>query len=165
MLIAFRLTFCFSLHDQEVTNLRCQIGTSSSKLVDDVIIRHVFTEHGAIMAAAVLNSPRAVEMSVQVVRAFVRLREMLASNRELAQKLAELERKLEGHDAAIRNLFEAIRQLLNSPEPPRKQIGFHVKESKARYAVKLGKRSGAQVGSLILSPFFIGLKYLFALLC
>lgn len=86
------------------------------------------------MAAAVLNSPRAVEMSVQVVRAFVRLREMLASNRELAQKLAELERKLGGHDVAIRNLFEAIRQLLNSPEPPRKQMGFHVKEHRARYA-------------------------------
>ena len=73
-------------------------------------------------------------MSVQVVRAFVRLREMLASNRELAQELAELERKLEGHDAAIRNLFEAIRQLLNSPEPPRKQIGFQVKERRPRYA-------------------------------
>lgn len=96
---------------------------------------YVFTEHGAVMASMVLNSPRAIEMSVRVVRAFVRLREMLASNRELAQKLAELEHKLEGHDAAIRNLFEAIRQLLDSPKPPRKQIGFHVKERAIRYAV------------------------------
>ena len=131
----FPSDFVFQLTRQEVTNLRCQIGTSSSEYGGRRYHPYVFTEHGAIMAAMVLNSPRAVEMSVQVVRAFVRLREMLASNRELAQKLAELERKLEGHDAAIRNLFEAIRQLLNSPESPRKQIGFHVKERRARYAV------------------------------
>lgn len=75
---------------------------------------------------------------MQVVRAFIRLRELLTSNTELADKLAELERKLEGHDAAIRNLFDAIRQLLTSPEPPRRAIGFHVKESKARYRTRLG---------------------------
>ena len=88
------------------------------------------------MLASVLNSPVAVEASVRVVRAFVRLREMLASNRELAQKLGELERKLEGHDVAIRNLFEAIRQLLRPPEPKRRKIGFHVKETTGRYAVR-----------------------------
>jgi cell division septum initiation protein DivIVA len=95
------------------------------------------------MAAMVLNSPRAVEMSVRVVRAFVRLREMLASNRELAQRLDELERKLEGHDDAIRNLFEAIRQLLSTPEPKRRKIGFHVKETAGRYSVRTrcGKNS------------------------
>jgi phage regulator Rha-like protein len=130
----FPADFVFQLTLQEVANLRCQFGTSSSGYGGRRYHPYVFTEHGAIMAAMVLNSPRAVEMSVQVVRAFVRLREMLVSNRELAQKLAELERKLEGHDAAIRNLFEAIRQLLNSPEPTRKQIGFHVKERRARYA-------------------------------
>jgi len=85
-----------------------------------------FTEHGAIMAANVLNSPRAVEVSVQVVRAFVRLREMLASNAELAQKLNELERK---YDAQFRVVFDAIRQLMSPPEPQRKQIGFtHTKK-------------------------------------
>jgi len=126
--------FVFQLTPQEVADLRCQIGTSNEGRGGRRYHPYVFTEHGAIMAAMVLNSPRAVEMSVQVVRAFIRLREMLASNRELAQKLAELERKLEGHDAAIRNLFEAIRQLLNSPEPPRKQIGFQVKERRTRYA-------------------------------
>ena len=95
------------------------------------------------MLASVLNSPVAVEASVRVVRAFVRLREILASNRELSQKLAELERKFEGHDNSIRNLFEAIRQLLRSPEPKRRKIGFHVKEAPGRYAVRTrgGKNS------------------------
>jgi hypothetical protein len=79
------------------------------------------------MAANVLNSPRAVQMSVIVVRAFVRLREMLATNKTLAAKLAELEHKLEGHDQAIHNLFETIRQLLKVPEPKPRRIGFHAK--------------------------------------
>ena len=136
--------FVFQLTSEEADSLTSQNARSKTGRGGRRHIPYAFTEHGAIMAAMVLNSPRAVEMSVQVVRAFVRLREMLTSNRELAQKLAELERKLEGHDAAIRNLFEAIRQLLNSPEPPRKQIGFHVKEGKARYAMKLGKRSGGK---------------------
>jgi hypothetical protein len=90
---------------------------------------YVFTEHGAIMLAAVLNSPLAVQASVQVVRAFVRLRELLNNNKELSQKLKELERKLEKHDGAIRGLFDAIRQLMNPPEPKRRQIGFHVKDA------------------------------------
>jgi hypothetical protein len=129
----FPKDFAFQLTRQEFTNLISQIAISSS-YGGRRKLPWVFTEHGAIMLASVLNSPVAVQASVQVVRAFVRLREMLASNRELAQKLADLERKLGGHDAAIRNLFEAIRQLLNSPEPPRKQIGFQVKERRARYA-------------------------------
>jgi hypothetical protein len=90
---------------------------------------YAFTEHGAIMLASVLNSPLAVQASVQVVRAFVRLRELLNNNKELAQKLKELERKLEKHDGAIRGLFDAIRQLMNPPEPKRRQIGFHVKDA------------------------------------
>jgi hypothetical protein len=130
----FPSDFAFQLTRQELTNLMSQFATSSS-YGGRRKLPWVFTEHGAIMLASVLSSPVAVHASVQVVRAFVRLREMLASNRELAQKLTELERKLEGHDAAIHNLFEAIRQLLNSPEPPRKQIGFQVKERRARYAV------------------------------
>ena len=99
-----------------------------------------FTEHGAIMAAMVLKTPRAVEMSVQVVRAFIRLREMLATNKELAHKLAELERKLEGHDQAIGNIFEAIRQLLSQPEPKRSRIGFEVKEKRVGYGLGLSPR-------------------------
>jgi len=87
----------------------------------------VFTDYGAIMAANVLNSKRAVAASVQVVRAFVRLRQMLASNTELARKLAELEKK---YDVQFKVVFDAIRQLMTPPEPKRKQIGFHAKSLK-----------------------------------
>ena len=85
---------------------------------------NAFTEHGAIMAAGVLNSERAVELSVFVVRAFVRLRELLATNKELAVKLAELERRLEGHDASIQTLVEAIRQLMAQTDEDKRRIGF-----------------------------------------
>ena len=86
----------------------------------------VFTEHGALMAASVLRSPTAFQLSVAVIRAFVQLREMLAGNRELAAKLAELERRVAGHDEAIGNIFEAIRQLLAPGEEAEKEkIGFH----------------------------------------
>ena len=78
---------------------------------------YAFTEHGTIMAANVLNSPQAVRMSVFVVRAFVKLREMMSTHKELAHKLAELERKLQNHDESIRSLVVAIRQLMASPEP------------------------------------------------
>jgi hypothetical protein len=107
-----------------------------SRLRFSPVLPHAFTEHGAIMLANVLNSDRAVEASVQVVRAFVRLREMLSSNRELAHKLAVLERHIATHDEQIQAIFEAIHQLLNPPEPPRKEIGFHVKEDGAPYRVK-----------------------------
>ncbi len=86
---------------------------------------NAFTEHGAIMVAGILNTPRAVEVSVFVVRAFVKLREMLAAHKELAHKLAELERKVEGHDNAIKALVGAIRQLMTPPPEPKKgRIGF-----------------------------------------
>ena len=86
---------------------------------------YVFTEHGAIMAASVLNSARAVQVSVLVVRTFVKLREMLATHKELANKLAELERKVGTHDEAIRGLVAAIRQLMTPPPAPSKgKIGF-----------------------------------------
>jgi len=77
------------------------------------------------MLASVLRSPRAVAVSVVLVRAFVHLRELLSTHRDLAAKLTELERKLAGHDHAIRNLFEAIRQLLETPAPAPKEMGFH----------------------------------------
>jgi hypothetical protein len=83
-----------------------------------------FTEYGAVMVASVLNSKRAVDVSVYVVRAFVKLREMLGAHRELAQKLSELETKVESHDRRIRLLFEAIRQLMEPPMPKSRRIGF-----------------------------------------
>jgi hypothetical protein len=90
------------------------------------VLPWAFTEHGAIMAAGVLNTPRAIEVSVYVVRAFVRLRQILAGHKELARKLDELERKVASHDEAIRTLVAAIRQLAEPPAgPKRRQIGFH----------------------------------------
>ena len=85
---------------------------------------YAFTEHGAIMAANVLNSSRAIEASVFVVRAFIKLREILATHKELAQKLMELEERLSTHDKAICSLFDAIRELMAPPIPKRRKIGF-----------------------------------------
>ena len=82
----------------------------------------MFTEHGALMAATILNSPTAIRMSVEIINAFVRLRQMALSVEELARKVHSLERK---YDGQFKTLFDAIRQLLAPPDPPRKRIGFH----------------------------------------
>jgi hypothetical protein len=89
------------------------------------------------MLSSVLRSERAVQVNVAIMRAFVSLRRMLAGNHALARKLAELEHRLEGHDASIRFLFEAIRQLMAPPPaPPKPEIGFHVMEDSVPYRVK-----------------------------
>lgn len=129
--------FVFQLTPAEDHALTSQIARSNKGRGGRRTLPFAFTEHGVIMAAMVLNSPRAVAMSTHVVRAFVRLREMLASNVALAQKLTELERRLEGHDHAIHNLFETVRQLLSLPSPPRRQIGFHAQEGQGRYATSM----------------------------
>ena len=117
--------FLFRLSSAEVEALnRSQNATGSQKHRDPRFRPHVFTEHGAIMAALVLNTHRAMEISVYVVRAFVRLRETLSSNRELAARLGELERKIDTHDEAIAGILRAIRQLMNPPGPKRRGIGF-----------------------------------------
>ena len=117
--------FMFQLTAGEVFKLnRSQIVTGSQKHRDPRFPPYAFTEHGALMLANVLNSERAAQTSVQVVRAFVRLRQMLASNAELARKLAALENK---YDAQFKVVFDAIRQLMSPPEPKRREIGFHVK--------------------------------------
>ena len=91
---------------------------------------YVFTEHGAIMAANVLNSPYAIQMSVYVVRAFVQLRHVIVQHKELASRLAEFERAVTSHDGHIETLFEAIRQLMAPPERTSRRIGFRGKEEK-----------------------------------
>jgi hypothetical protein len=120
--------FLFRLTAEEVAVLRSQSATSEDlRKVGRGGARYrpfAFTEHGAIMAATILSSPRAVEMSLYVVRAFVQLRELLTSNAELAHKLNELERKLEGHDEAIVAILAAIRELMNPPASKRRAIGF-----------------------------------------
>ena len=83
-----------------------------------------FTEHGALMAASVLNSPRAVQMSVFVIRAFVRLRDLGRSHAQLAAKLDALEQKVAGHDTDLEQMFSVLRSLINPPRKPRRQIGF-----------------------------------------
>lgn len=111
--------------------LRSQIATSSPGRHGGRRYRpYAFTEHGAIMAASVLNTPRAIEVSVYVVRAFVKLRELLSTHKEMAGKLAELERKVAGHDAAVQSLVAAIRRLMEPPAPPRPRIGFRAAEGK-----------------------------------
>jgi len=117
--------FMFRLTQAETETLnRSQIVTGSQKHRDPRFPPFAFTEHGAIMAATVLNSPRAVEMSVYVVRAFVQLRELLASNTALARKLNELEGKLKNHDEAITAILSAIRELMHPPAPKRRGIGL-----------------------------------------
>ena len=117
--------FMFRLTRTETEALnRSQIATGSQKHRDPRFPPYVFTEHGAIMAATILSSPRAIEMSVYVVRAFVHLRELLASNTALARKLNELEGKLKNHDEAITAILSAIRELMNPPAPKRRGIGF-----------------------------------------
>jgi hypothetical protein len=87
---------------------------------------YAFTEHGAIMAANVLNSPQAVAMSVYVVRAFIQQREVLAANASLLKRLAEIDKTLLLHDSALRDIYQRLQPLLQpAPEPPRKKIGFH----------------------------------------
>jgi hypothetical protein len=120
----FPSDFLFRLSRIEYANLRSQIATSSSDHGGRRYLPHAFTEHGAIMAATVLNSKRAIEMSLFVVRAFVRMREASAANRQIVAKLAELERRLERHDGDIQQLIEAIRELM-APEPANpRRIGF-----------------------------------------
>jgi phage regulator Rha-like protein len=118
--------FRFPLSQDEYEALRSQFATlKPGRGQHRKYLPYVFTEHGAIMAAAVLNTPRAVEMSLYVVRAFVRLREMLASNKALSRKLDELERKLATHDQAIVGILNAIRELMRAPEPPpKRRMGF-----------------------------------------
>jgi hypothetical protein len=117
--------FSFQLTREETRNLKSQSVISSLQHGGTRKVRRVFTEQGVAMLASVLRTERAVAMSIAIVRAFMQLREILATHRELAAKLAELESKLEGHDSAIVNLFETIRQLLASPEPNHtRKIGF-----------------------------------------
>ncbi|MBI5330607.1 MAG: ORF6N domain-containing protein [Betaproteobacteria bacterium] len=97
-----------------------------SKLKYSPHLPYAFTEHGAIMAATILNAPKAVEMSVFVVRAFVELREILSTHRELAAKLTELEHKVSSHDQALAGVIDAIRQLMSPPNPKKRPIGFTV---------------------------------------
>jgi phage regulator Rha-like protein len=128
----FPSDFVFQLTSKEHATLRSQFATSNKSRGGRRYTPYAFTEHGAIMAATVLNSERAVQMSVFVVRAFVRLREMLATNRRLAGKIDELENRLDTHDSTIQDLIEAIKELMTPREPSRVRIGFQLPPGKAK---------------------------------
>ena len=120
----FPSDFIFRLSRAENEDLRSQFATSSFAHGGRRYLPHAFTEHGAVMAATVLNSKRAIDMSIFVVRAFVRMREAFVMNQQIVVKLADIERRLDGHDADIQEIVEAIRKLMVPPKAHRRRIGF-----------------------------------------
>jgi hypothetical protein len=119
----FPLGFIFQLTAKESESLRLQNATSNSQRGGRRYRPYAFTEHGAIMAATVLNFPRAVKMSVFVVRAFVHFRQLVVNNRELAAKLDEIESRLKTHDSAISEIVAALRELMMPKPASRSRIG------------------------------------------
>ena len=121
----FPVDFMFPLTAEEFDGLRSQIVTSNVGRGGRRHLPSVFTEHGVVMAASVLSSPQAVEVSVFVVRAFVKLRQLAMAHKDMAAKLDQLERKVGDHDESIRQLVSAIRQLMAVPAPKPRRMGFH----------------------------------------
>src|SRR6266496_1883920 len=136
--------FVLQLSSAEYESLRLQFATSNEGRGGRRYLPYAFTEHGAIMAATVLNSKRAIEMSIFVVRAFVRMREALAANQQIAAKLTELEHRLENHDGTIQELVAAIRELMLPPPPNRRRSGFETPP-------RAGKMNGRSI-SLVRHP-------------
>jgi len=132
--------FLFRLSEEEKAEVVANCDHLSN-LKFSRTLPYAFTEHGAIMAASVLNTPRAIEASIFVVRAFVRLRQMVSTHKELSVKLSELESKIENHDESIEAIFEAIRQLMAPPEKSRGKIGFDIKERRAAYGGKRKRKT------------------------
>jgi hypothetical protein len=128
--------FVIHLTAKEASNLRSQNVISSSGHGGRRYLPYAFTEHGAIMAASVLNSKRAVEMSIFVVRAFVRMREALAANQQLLAKLEELESRVEDHDANIQGLIETIRELMKPLPATGRRIGFSLPAESGKRSAK-----------------------------
>lgn len=120
--------FMFQITGREMESLRFQIETSKAGRGGRRYLPHAFTEQGVAMLSGILNSKRAVQVNIQIMRTFTRLREMISSHKELSRKLTELEQKIESHDEHIHSLFEAIRQLMDPPlKSGVKKIGFRAK--------------------------------------
>jgi hypothetical protein len=125
---------------QVALSLRFQFGTSKvSGRGGRRYLPYAFTEHGALMLASVLNSPKAIEASIYVVRAFVRMRNILTAHKEIAEKLRELEQKISSHDADIQTIINVLKELMATPEQPKKRIGFRVEEPHATYPARRKK--------------------------
>jgi len=131
--------FSFQLTPEEFQNLRSQFVISSWG--GRRYPPYAFTEHGVAMLSSVLRSRQAIQVNIGIMRAFMRLRETLSLHKELAGRLAVLERKIESHDESIRTLFEAIRQLMASPVKPRRSTGFSVREPRPIYRVRSRHRA------------------------
>ncbi|MDO9289668.1 MAG: ORF6N domain-containing protein [Thermodesulfovibrionales bacterium] len=125
----FPADFMFQLSNQEFVNLKSQIVTSSWGGIRRAN-PYAFTEQGIAMLSSVLRSKRAIEVNIHIMRAFVKLRELMATHKDLARKLADMEKK---YDAQFKVVFDAIRQLMTPPEPKKRKIGFEVRESRAKY--------------------------------
>ena len=117
--------FAFQLTRKELTNLKCQIGTSSSGWGGRRTLPWPFTEQGVAMLSSVLRSPQAAVVNIEIMRAFVRLREMIGTHADLARRLDELERRFRGHDEQFVVVFDAIRQLMAPPQTPPSELGYH----------------------------------------
>ncbi|MGA7274510.1 MAG: ORF6N domain-containing protein [Candidatus Udaeobacter sp.] len=126
--------FMFRLKAGEVRNLRFQFGIS--RWGGRRAIPYAFTEQGIAMLSSVLNSDRAVKVNIAIMRAFVKLRQILETSRELSKKFAELEQRVGKHDDEIAAILEAIRQLMVARERPRREIGFHVRERARQYRAR-----------------------------
>ncbi len=128
--------FAFSLTADE----KAEVVTNCDHLARlrfSPVLPRAFTEHGALMAATVLNSSRAVAMSLYIIRAFVKMREDLAANDAILKRLAEIDKTLLLHDAGLREIYQKLRPLLEPPpSPPKPEIGFHVNEEKLPYRVR-----------------------------
>ena len=130
----FPADFMFQLTPEEAGSLlrsRSQLVTLKKRGKNIKYLPYAFTEQGVAMLSSVLRSERAVQVNVAIMRAFVGLRRLLATNEVLARKLVELERRLEGHDQAIKSLFDAIRELMAPPVKPKREIGFHASGNEA----------------------------------
>jgi hypothetical protein len=152
----FPVDFMFQLTSEETRSLRSQFMTTNRQVVEREVPAtnwsqfvtssskhrgatyrpYAFTEQGIAMLSSVLNSERAVKVNIAIMRAFVKLRETLETNREFARKFSELEKRIGKHDEEITAIIEAIRQLMMPPETPRREIGFHVREKPPRYRTR-----------------------------
>jgi hypothetical protein len=135
-LLRFPADFMFVLNYQEVRNLRFQFGTSS-QWGGRRYLPYAFTEQGVAMLSSVLSSDQAIKVNILIMRAFVKLRQMIASNKDLSKRLDDLEKK---YDGELRVVFEAIRQLMAPPAKPKRKIGFDLKEKQSVYSLKGGRQ-------------------------
>src|SRR5207245_7365766 len=150
-----REDFLFQLTPEEAEEVRNFVQQSAGCLRSQIVTSklgrggrryapYAFTEHGALMAANLLNSPRAVAMSLYVIRAFIKMREDLAANAAILKRLAEIDKTLLLHDAGLREIYQKLRPLLEPPPaPPKPEVGFHVKEDAFPYRVRNGSRLSA----------------------